>query len=169
MAALFTPEGEKTKKSQDKGQASPGPRAPAAPGTQKLGESGKAQDSLGNPFSPGYEGPLEKKKDVVHVDAESGAPAAIQPPGYQAQEISPRFIRLNFGWEKVLMAQKKFCEKAKGLFTKLEGPERYRGQKKSRVLERKYRGAILDVDMEEVRAAIEAAQRKAKAEDKKAS
>lgn len=169
MAALFSPEGERARKAKDKA-ASPAPGArPASPQATRLSDAGKSQDSLGNPFSPGYEGPLKKKKSSDgqgEIEPESQATPAFSPPGFTVEQIGPRFIRLGIGWDKVLMAQKKLCEKAKNLFTKLEGPDKYRGQKKSKVLEAKYRGAIVDLDMESIRAEMEAEQKKAKLEEK---
>lgn len=154
MAALFSPEGEKLRAAQkDKASSTSGAGTFRVPGAKALGESSKPQDSLGNPNSPGYE-KLDLKKKPAEAAHEEQAHQA-KPKGFETPELGPQFIRLGLGWEKILMTQKKICEKAKGLFTMLEAPARYRGQKKSTFLQAKSRGAILDLDLAEVQAEAE--------------
>ncbi len=128
-------------------------RAPAgfnAPSHQGL-TSGGSQDSLGNPNSQGYDGggPRKKKPDG---GAPAGAPKAengstnAQPTTIETPTLGPQFIRLGIGWEKLLVAQRKICEKAKSLFIALEGPGKYGSLRKSRTLLMKSRGCILDLD-----------------------
>ena len=99
----------------------------------------KSGDSLGNPNTPGYE-PWGKKKTG---DATAQAAEETKEPGgtvIQTKTQGPELIRLTVGWDRILLAQKKLCEKAKGLFTLLEGPETYVSQKKTRRL--KARGCM---------------------------
>jgi hypothetical protein len=160
MAALFSPEGEKLRAAQkEKASSASEVGGFRVPGMQPLGESSKPQDSLGNPNSPGYEPLNLKKKTSEQAAAAPGAPNSLA--GFESPVLGPHFIRLGLGWEKVLLTQKKLCEKAKKLITLLEGPGRYRGQKKSSVLQSKSRGAILDVDLAETQAELEAAKKKA--------
>ncbi len=149
MASLFTPEREKLRAAQ-KNQEGAGQnvKAVTVPGTQALQKSEKSQDSLGNPASPGYE-PLNLQKKSA--GAASPQQTQTQKQGYEAPEMHSHFIRLSLGWEKILLTQKKLCEKAKNIFTRLEGPSKYRGLKRASILEAKSRGSILNLDIEELR------------------
>lgn len=162
MAALFSPEGEKLRAAQKEKARAQGANGQSfrIPGTQALKEGQKSGDSLGNPASPGYE-PLHLKKNETPPG--EGVPATIgHAEGFAAPHMGPQFVRLGSGWEKLLMAQKKICEKAKDLFTMLDAPARYHGQRKSSFLQSKSRGSILNVSTAEV------AQAQAQAElDKK--
>lgn len=155
MAALFTPEGEKLRKGQQDGKAK-GAGAPGSPfripTPQGIPESGKSQDSLGNPNGPlGYEKLTKKAAGSTEVQEETKeGPAAYHVPG-SPEQSNP--IRLGSGWEKILIAQKKICEKAKDLFTTLEAPMKYRVQKKSSFVQLKSRGSILNLTPEETAAA----------------
>lgn len=154
MAALFSPEGEKLRAAQkEKAEgSSPANGTFKVPGTKSLSEAGKSQDSLGNPMSPGYE-PLNLKKKPGEAEAKADDKSAPKSTkGFEPPSLGPQFIRLGLGWEKILITQKKVCEKAKSLFTLLEGPMKYRGQRKGSLLESKARGAILDLDLEESQA-----------------
>jgi hypothetical protein len=51
-----------------------------------------------------------------------------------------------------LVAQKKVCEKAKSLFTRLEGGDNYQEHRRGKMKYLKNRGCILDVDCAEVEA-----------------
>jgi hypothetical protein len=154
MASLFTPESEKLRQGH-KDDASRGPGAPGSPFkiTMPKGvpESGKSQDSLGNPNGPlGYEHWKKENRDEEPT-AESAGPESSQPglfhvPGSARGEFP---LRLGYGWEKLLVAQKKLCEKAKGLFTLLEAPGKYRQQRKSSMIQMKSRGSILNMSTEE--------------------
>ena len=161
MAALFSPEGEKLRAAQkDKASSAREAAGFRVPGMQPLGESSKPQDSLGNPNGPGSYEPLNLKKKAPEEIA--AAPAGAKNlEGFESPVLGPQFIRLGLGWEKVLLTQKKLCEKAKGLFTLLEGPSKYRGQRKTSFLQSKSRGAILDVDLAETQAQLEAEKKKA--------
>jgi len=164
MAALFSPEGEKLRAAQkDKALGSTAAlSAVRVPGGTNVGGSGKSNDSLGNPNSPGYD-PLNLNKKKKEEEAQQQTKAGKGPTlhGYEAKDLGPQYIRLGMGWEKVLMTQKKLCEKAKGLFTLLEGPLRYRGQKKSSLLEEKSRGSILDLDVEKERERVDLEKKEA--------
>lgn len=165
MASLFTPESERLAAGRKKQEGSAPPQAngmriPGMPGIQ----SQKSGDSLGNPNSPGYE-PWGKKKEAEEkaTAEERSTPA----PGGQVIETSaqgPEIIRLSAGWEKLLLAQKKLCEKAKGLFVKLEGPTKYTSGRKGRL--EKSRGCIVDLDLQET-AEQKQAEAKAQLEEKK--
>jgi hypothetical protein len=156
MAALFTPEGDKLRATQkSKGGAASGPQSSGlfqVPGAKALAESGKPQDSLGNPSGGlGYESFRKEKKEAAEGE-DSPAKQSLSPnqPILAPKELGRQFIRLSFGWEKVLLAQKKICEKAKNLFTSLEAPGKYQGQRKSSTIAEKARGSILDLDVQQV-------------------
>jgi hypothetical protein len=157
MAAMFSP--DRAAKAPDTVNEAKG--APALKPSFKVpgGPIGadKSQDSLGNPNSPGYE-PWGKKKEKENPpEQKTAAPhaAAVEAP-VQGSNL----IRLSIGWEKLLVAQKKICEKAKGLFTKMEGNGNYANQKR-KLKFRKSSGCILDVD------SVESAPHPEKAEDPK--
>lgn len=163
MASLFTPESERLAAARKKQEGSAAPKAngmriPGMPGIQ----SHKSGDSLGNPNSPGYEPWGKKKEAEANATAEERSTPA---PGGKVIETTPQgpeIIRLSAGWEKLLLAQKKLCEKAKGLFVKLEGPPRYTSNKKGRL--QKSRGCIVDLDIQET---AEQKQAEAKAQEVK--
>ena len=163
MASLFTPESDRIRAGQKKAE---GNRASGAgnsvkiPGAEAISAQ-KSGDSLGNPNSPGYE-PWGKKK-------QGNAPAEFGPeasgPGGKVIETATQgaeFVRLSAGWELLLVAQKKLCEKAKGIFTLLEGPVKYTSQKKNNFLYSKSRGSIVDLDVQETQEQIAWAQKMAK-------
>lgn len=165
MAALFTPETEKARKSTSAQAQSAAPTASNSIKAHRLSDAGKSGDSLGNPASPGYEGPIQKKKASATDEAPLAEGEFSIPTAESTSTLGlPKVIRLSAGWEKVLMAQKKICEKARKLFLKLEGPENYLVQRKAKGKGMKYQGAILDVDLEALRAELEAAEKKAKQE-----
>jgi hypothetical protein len=155
MAALFSPEGEKLRKAQQDGKTK-GAGAPGSPfripTPQGIPESGKSQDSLGNPNGPlGYEKLTKKSPGAPATEEEANeSKTTYHVPGSEA-DSNP--IRLSSGWEKILIAQKKICEKAKDLFTSLEAPMKYRVQKKSSFVQLKSRGSILNLTPEETAAA----------------
>lgn len=124
----------------------------------KLNEGSKSQDSLGNPSTPGYDNIWRRKKkeeessqnkdpNLVEVRDESGA----NIPGSGGK----KFIRLQSGWEQILLVQQKICEKAKGIMTLLEAPTRYVVARKGKLLLRKHHGCIVDVDTEAHRKEME--------------
>lgn len=149
MASLFTPESErlaaarKTKESSRAPQQN-GMRIPGMPGIQ----SHKSGDSLGNPNSPGYEAWGKKDQNSSpsqeHSEAKGPAGKVIEAPSQ-----GPEVIRITSGWEKLLLAQKKLCEKAKNLFTSLEGRPKYAALKSGGLLALKSRGCIVDLDLQE--------------------
>jgi hypothetical protein len=148
MAALFTPERERLRAAQKDTQ---GPQqtgnAFRVPGVEAIKESSKMQDCLGNPMSPGYEPPHQKEAGPAEAAL---TPAGKKATGFLMRDLGPNFVRLGVGWEKLLTTQRKLCEKAKGLLTILEGPARYRSQRKSSALEAKCRGSILDLDTQDM-------------------
>lgn len=151
MAALFTPEGEKARKAQATGTSGPHGNATAGlriPGSQAVSENSKSGDSLGNPTSPGYSR-LPKKQNAEgepEPAEESATPAGHET--YQTPTYGPETIRLDSGFEELLLTQHKLCEKAEAVFTKLGAPTRYRTQKKGKLLSGKSRGCIVDVSPE---------------------
>ena len=149
MASLFTPESERLAAARRTKEGSKSPQANGMkiPGMRGI-QSQKSGDSLGNPNSPGYE-PWGKKKEAEPGAKAENAPAAPAGKVIETTAQGPEIIRLSAGWEKLLLAQKKLCEKAKGIFTLLEGPTRYASQKKGRLLEQKSRGCIVDLDIQE--------------------
>lgn len=162
MASLFTPESERARAGQAK--AAGGTRAPSLSNSRKGPEiqNPVTGDSLSNGNSPGFE-PWGKKKNAHSSEDETegkkhGAPAGtvIEPPSQ-----GPTLIRLSVGWEKILLTQKKLCEKAKNIFTRLEGPQTYRTQRKSKFMMTKSRGCIVDLDLQRVQDEKEAARKAA--------
>lgn len=152
MASLFTPESERLRAGQ-KNAASSAPKGGNAikvPGTGPI-TSDKPGDSLGNPNSPGYE-PWGKKKEAQKEEA--AGPAAPGGKVIETTKQGAEFVRLSAGWELLLVAQKKLCEKAKGIFTLLEGPVKYTSQKKNSFLYSKSRGAIVDLDLQQTQEQI---------------
>lgn len=166
MAALFTPESSKLRKELKEAKDPSGVRAPTFkipgidPTTTVKGE--KAGDSLGNPNTPGYEY-FGKKEDPSQ---ETANPLTQKEPRTRIENVGSQFIRLGVGWEKILLAQKKICEKAKGLFTSLEAPEKYNHQKRGKALLLKSRGCIVDLDIESHRQDLEHKKKLADKEDK---
>jgi hypothetical protein len=146
MAALFSPESERIR-SERKGGAAPSSNPHVA--ASKLREGAKSGDSLGNPYSPGYEGPATAaKKQSENLDTE--ARNEQNTNNYSVPGAKHTKIRLQAGWEKLLFAQKKLCEKAREIFVSLDAPERYRKKTNGR-LQEKSRGSIVDLDIEELR------------------
>lgn len=147
MASLFTPESERLRAGAARAESSRAPAMATVPGMQRI-QGQKTGDSLSNPNSQGYE-PWGHKKEPGNAGDEKAAkgPAGtvVEPP-----HQGPELIRLAVGWERILVAQKKLCEKAKGLFTLLDGPEKYRALKKSKILSAKSRGCIVDLDVQKI-------------------
>jgi hypothetical protein len=167
MASLFTPEGERLRTAQ-KEEAKSGSHSQAASsrvaGSASQVKSHQSQDSLGNPNSPGYES--WGKKQNKNGEKQEGATGAKGPSGEvisPPEQNSRQFIRLSSGWEKLLLTQKKICEKAKGLFTLLEGPGKYSTLRRGKLLDGKTRGCIVDLDLQ--RTADEEAARLKKIEE----
>lgn len=145
MTSLFSSESAKIRAEQKGKGGSDSKIAAKIPGSDKL-TSHKSGDSLGNPNSPGYESwnfkrkEEQKSEEQKKVAAQNGEPIAIE-------EIGPQFIRLSLGWEKILLAQKKLCEKAKNLFTAMDAPDSYQANKKGKN-QLKSIGCIVDLDIE---------------------
>lgn len=152
MAALFTPESERSRKAQAS-KASSLSGVPTGglriPGSQAVAENSKSGDSLGNPASPGYERLPINKKDAVPQEATEESAAAHNPETFETPSYGPEFIRLSSGFEDLLLTQSKLCEKAEAIHTKLDAPEQYRSQKKGKLLTGKSRGCIVDVNPEQ--------------------
>ena len=155
MAALFSPENQKLREAQKQSRESrtlsaQGLVTPNTP-VGKLEEGGKSQDSLGNPSSPGYESVWGRKKESATTPE---VEQSFQVPGPAIEvplEAQNKVIRLQVGWEKLLLAQKKICEKAKNLLTQLEAPVRYAKERRAKSIQLKSRGCIVDLDMEAYR------------------
>lgn len=145
MASLFSSENAKIRAEQ-KGKDSPSrSTAVKVPGSDLL-KSHKSGDSLGNPNSPGYESWNFKRKEEEKKESEKLA-AARGETTIKMEELGPQFIRLSLGWEKILLAQKKICEKAKNLFTAMDAPDSYQANKKGKN-QLKSVGCIVDLDIE---------------------
>lgn len=148
MAALFNPDraGKGKKASDTKPAATPSAKSSfQVPGTAA---ADKSHDSLGNGSTPGYEffGKKPKQETAEEEKAkESPLAHAIETP-VQGENL----IRLSLGWEKLLVTQKKICEKAKGIFTRLEGNGSYAEQRRGKMKFKKSSGCILDLDSIEV-------------------
>jgi hypothetical protein len=145
MAALFNPDrASKVKPSDTK--AATAPSAKQTFQTPGAAAADKSADSLGNGSTPGYEFFGKKPKEEAKEKAkESPLADAIEAP-VQTHNL----IRLSLGWEKLLVTQKKICEKAKGIFTRMEGDESYAAQKRGKMKFRKSSGCILDLDSKEI-------------------
>lgn len=153
MAALFSPESERLRadaKTAGAGQSAHASKRPGIPGVDKPAESGKPGDSLGNPSSPGYDN-IWHRKDPE----KASAPQEEQPPKndgsyVRVKEVTKKFVRIQAGWERLLMAQKKICEKARNLFVKQDAPTKYAGNSTSKLLAEvssgKPIGMIVDLD-----------------------
>lgn len=158
LAAAFTPESQRlrgTQVSQGKSVTSSGGKA-----SLKLAGNEGPKDSLGNPGSPGYE-KFEKEKKKAAAEEKEKKSGIVE---YAAPEISAKKVRLCFGWEKLLLVQKKICEKTRALMVKMEGPNQYAKAKRSAKLSLKSSGCIIDLDLEEIRQKqeTEAKEKKAK-------
>lgn len=166
MAALFTPESERLAAGQKSKGSSPSLQTNGMkiPGMPKL-ESHKPGDSLGNGSTPGYESWGKKKPPQESL--ENGGEKAPGGTVIETTAQGPEIIRLSVGWEKLLLAQKKLCEKAKGLFTLLDGPAKYSTQRKSKLLSLKSRGCIVDLDVQETQ--DEKKEEEARLKDRKES
>lgn len=151
MAALFTPENQRLRNAQKEsastaGKAAGGFKLPGVKGTEA---AGKPQDSLGDGNTPGYESWGKKKKSAdAPVASTDDTPGSASPPTIELPHEGPTLIRLGLGWDKLLLAQKKVCEKAKNLFTLLEAPTTYAGQRKKGKLQ-KMRGCIIDMELKD--------------------
>ena len=160
MASLFTPESERIRSGQAKAQGGSNPSGStiSAPGAQKI-EGQKTEDSLSNPNSPGYEPWGRRKKGNVGADSENQEKKSASGLKVKAPSEGPEIIRLSLGWERILMAQRKLCEKAKNILLLLEGPDKYRAQKKNKGIMNKSRGCIVDLDTQKTQAQKEAKER----------
>ena len=145
MASLFSSESAKIRSSQRSKANGEKFNATKVPGSDPI-KSPKTGDSLGNSNSPGYESwnfkqkEAEAKEEQKKKEAQGGGPIEIT-------EFGPQFIRLSLGWEKILLAQKKICEKAKNLFTAMDAPDSYQANRKGKN-QLKSIGCIVDLDIE---------------------
>ena len=151
VAAIFSPESqrlrEQAKEAAEGRGVNPGTRA-AIMNPQKAGESSKMQDSLGNPASPGYEKIWDKKLEKPETPEEK---KMREDPNYVPAKTPPKnFIHLQTGWEKLLLTQKKICEKARKLWIGLEAAPKYASLKRNKLLAQQKTGTasgfIVDVD-----------------------
>ena len=150
VAALFQAP-SKAKGQETASSAQAGTGSVRVPGGLKGTVAGQQpQDSLGNPNSPGYESWGKKKKgEAAPAAKDSDEPVANTQTVIDTPFEGADRIRLTVGWEKLLLAQKKICEKAKGLFVKLDGNGNYEEQRRGKLRFLKNRGCILDVDTQE--------------------
>ncbi len=143
-AALFTPEGERLRSAQEK-KTSGANQPVRIPGAKsQVGQGQKSQDSLGDSATPGYEFFGRKKKTPEEQKKEEANPHSVET--ISVPQERENVIRLQVGWEKLLLAQKKICEKAKGLLLAMEAPMLYASARKGKGLQLKSRGCILDLD-----------------------
>lgn len=160
MAALFqSPDRAKGKETLASSNPSSSVRVPGGPkGTLA---SQKSNDSLGDGATPGYEswGKKKKAEGAPANEEKAGDPANLP---HETPFEGSNLIRLSLGWEKLLVAQKKVCEKAKGLFTRLEGDVRYQEHRRGKMKFMKNRGCILDVDSVAVQDEKESEEKKAR-------
>jgi hypothetical protein len=150
MAALFTPENQRLRTAQKEGASSAGKAAGGfkVPGLKGTEAAAKPQDSLGDGHTPGYESWGKKKTGDESAAEGNGVATTTSPPAIELPQEGPSLIRLGLGWDKLLLAQKKVCEKAKNLFTSLEAPATYAGQRKKGKLQ-KMRGCIIDMELKD--------------------
>lgn len=113
----------------------------------------KSEDSTqGN--SPGYENIWRRGKKESEATAKTeSTPKNEAPQAMPNEPASPipgqkQPVRLQLGWEQLLVAQKKLCEKARNIMTVLEAPQQYFISRKSKILNRKHSGIILDFNPE---------------------
>jgi len=167
MASLFTPESERLASAQKAKGTNSTPQAGGTkiPGMGKI-QSDKPGDSLGNPNSPGYEPWGKKKKQEAGAVQEKTGEKAPGGTVIETTSQGPEIIRLSSGWEKLLLAQKKLCEKAKNLFTSQDGPENYSRQKRSKILSFKSRGCIVDLDLQQTQDQLKDAEARLKEQKK---
>jgi len=157
MSAAFSPETDRLRKaSKEKAENAESIKgfslSKFAPKAEKLSESGKSQDALGNPTTPGYENIWQQKEQNTKTQNSSCPNPDIdghQIPGSNGKKI----IRLSTGWEQLLLVQKKICEKARNIITMIDSQEKYTFARKNKL--KKYNGCIVDLDVEEHRKEME--------------
>jgi hypothetical protein len=131
-----------------------GIRKPATSPVAKASPSGKSPDSTDKSSSPEYEN-IWRRPKKKSTEKESLQEGPISPSPEQASAPEGRAfdsadfavgkpLRLQTGWDQLLFAQKKICEKARGVMQILEAPKRYFLEKKSKIMSRKHQGVILD-------------------------
>lgn len=147
MAALFGPDrAAKGKTNEAKATGAPSAKSSfQVPGTAA---SEKSHDSLGQGSTPGYEFFGKKQKPEAEQEKQKATDPLAQAIETPLQ--SAGMIRLNIGWDKLLVTQKKICEKAKNIFTRLEGNGNYAEQRRGKMKFRKSSGCILDLDSKDV-------------------
>jgi hypothetical protein len=172
IAAIFSPESqrlrEQAKESAKAKGVSSGVRN-ALMNPKKTGESSAMQDSLGNPMSPGYEKIWDKEKEKAGAKKEDEK--SRSDPNYVSTKIPPKnFVHLQTGWEKLLLTQKKVCEKARKLWTAIEAAPKYASLKRNKLLAEQKSGAasgfIVDVDAQEYMEKQAASEKEKKQEEK---
>ncbi len=164
MSATLSPEAERLRlaskeKAEQKASASGFALRKANANQTKLSEGSKSQDSLGNPSTPGYDN-IWKRDKKEEESAASKDPNLVKVKGDESLHSMPgssgkKFVRLQTGWEQILLVQQKLCEKAKNIMTLMESPAKYALSKKAKLLMRRHQGCIVDVDIEEHRKELE--------------
>ncbi len=176
MSAAFSPEAERLRQAgKEKAE-----HAASAKGfslnksnlsQNKLSEGSKSQDSLGNPNTPGYDNIWSREKKE-ESQKENSDPNLISIRDESSQNIpgsqGKKRIRLQSGWEQILLVQQKICEKAKGIMTLIESPIKYSISRRGKLLMRRHQGCIVDLDIEEHRKE-EARKRQIEKEEKEAA
>lgn len=121
---------------------------------QNKGIKGNKTEDSTNGNTPGYENIWRRGKKESETEAQTSTRSATSPlsqPSAATEQPIPgqiKPVRLQLGWEQLLVAQKKLCEKARNIMTILEAPQQYFVSKKSKVLSRKHSGIILDFNPE---------------------
>ena len=150
MAALFSPESERKRASLKEVNGSANNPHFQIPGADPVTGANETKDSLGNPNSPGgYYGQNRKQKGTADpaLLASEAAQSETSFTHVPAVENRDSVIRLTAGWDKILFAQRKLCDKAKKIFSKIEAPKRYRRSKRGKGVTLKSQGCIIDLEL----------------------
>lgn len=165
-AAPFTPESEKLRSGQaqqtSSGSVSAAGWSLSAKGTTELAAS---QDSLGNPFSPGHSQQQQQQGSQQQATNAYKQNSAPQTQGNTSTAKStPRF---HAGWDKLLVAQKNICSKAMNLLLIFEAPQRYFVATRSKLMNLKQGGIILDYHTDDERVITQQREAREASFDKK--
>ncbi len=146
-AALFTPEAERLR-SQSAAASNKPVSLPTKQGSN-LKQGAKTDDSLGNSASPGYEFMGGKKKNGSDADKQGSNPFAPAQAENSTGAKAANIVRLQIGWETLLVVQRKICEKAKNIITSIEAPVKYAVERRGKSTRLKSRGCIVDLQSAE--------------------
>lgn len=119
---------------------------PPKPPVIAIKKGDKAGDSLGNPDSPG--GANSWGKLVAPAPEAVAAPATTKEEKEPSEHLT-KPLRLQLGWEALLLAQRSICSKAQKILDVLEAPRRYFAAKRTKSVIKRANGIILDFDAAE--------------------